>query len=76
MVVQAGEEYKYDVLAGFVDLSGYAESEQVASDITAAKTAAVAEADANTDEKLSGYVKAEDMEEVTEEEIIALFAQK
>ena len=42
-VVQAGEGYKYDVLAGFVDLSG--------------------------------YVKAEDMEEITAEEIAALFEE-
>lgn len=43
VVVKSGEEYKYDVLAGFVDLSG--------------------------------YVKAEDMEEVTAEEIAALFEE-
>ena len=60
-VVQSGEEFKYDVLAGFVDLPGYAGTEQVASDIAAAKTAAVAQADANTDEKLTGYIKAEDI---------------
>ena len=42
-VVQAGEDYKYDVLAGFVDLSG--------------------------------YVKAEDVEEITAEEIAALFEE-
>lgn len=42
-VVQAGEGYKYDVLAGFVDLSG--------------------------------YLKAEDVEEITAEEIAALFEE-
>jgi len=42
-VVKAGEVYKYDVLAGFVDLSG--------------------------------YVKAEDVEEITAEEIAALFGE-
>ena len=42
-VVEAGEGYKYDVLAGFVDLSG--------------------------------YVKAEDVEEITAEEIAALFEE-
>lgn len=43
-VVQAGETYQYDVLAGFVDLSG--------------------------------YVKASDMEAITEAEIEALFADE
>ena len=42
-VVEAGEGYKYDVLAGFVDLSG--------------------------------YVKAEDVEKITAEEIAALFEE-
>lgn len=42
-VIEAGEGYKYDVLAGFVDLSG--------------------------------YVKAEDVEEITAEEIAALFEE-
>lgn len=56
-----------------VDLSGYAQTEQVASDIDAAKAAAVEEADANTDEKLEGYVKTTDIETATEEEILALF---
>lgn len=43
-VVQSGEEYKYDVLAGFMDLSG--------------------------------YVKIEDFEPISEEEILALFADE
>ena len=29
VVVQSGEEYKYDVLAGFVDLSGYVKAEDI-----------------------------------------------
>jgi len=56
-----------------VDLSGYAQSEQVAADIEAAKTAAVTAAGTATDEKLTGYLKTSDIEEITEEEIIALF---
>lgn len=72
-VVQSGEAYKYDVLAGFVDLSGYAETAQVAADIDAAKTAAVDTANAATDEKLESYIKATDIETATEAEILALF---
>lgn len=73
VVVQSGEELKYDVLAGFVDLSGYAEAEKVASDIDSAKAAAITQANADMDGKLSGYVRAEDIEAVTEAEILALF---
>lgn len=72
-VVQSGEEYKYDVLAGFVDTSGLAEKNQVTADIDAAKSAAIEAAGAAADEKLTGYVKATDIETVTEEEILALF---
>ena len=75
-VVQSGEVYKYDVLAGFVDLSSLADKNQVAADIDTAKTAAVEEADANTDEKLAGYVKTSDVEAATEAEILALFADE
>ncbi|MDE7245529.1 MAG: hypothetical protein K2O18_16370 [Oscillospiraceae bacterium] len=75
-VVKAGEDYKYDAMSGFVDLSAYAPSEQIAGDIAAAKTAAVTEANASTDEKLTAYIKAEDIEPITEEEIIALFNKK
>lgn len=71
-VVQVGEEYKYDALAGFVDLSGYAETEQVAADIDAAKSAA----NSYTDTQVAGCVKAEDIEPVTEAEILALFADE
>ena len=48
VVVKSGEEYKYDVLAGFVDLSGYASTEAV----DAAKTAAITQANTDTDAKL------------------------
>jgi len=73
VVVKGGEEYKYDVLAGFVDLSGYAQSEQVAAAIEAAKTAAIEAAGTAADEKLGSYVKAADIEAATEAEILALF---
>lgn len=76
VVVQSGEEYKYDVLAGFVDLSGYAEAEQVATDIGTAKTEAIAAAAASADEKLTGYVKTTDITTATEAEILALFADE
>lgn len=73
VIVQSGEEYKYDVLAGFVDLSGYAEAAQVATDIGTAKTEAIETAAAAADEKLADYVKAEDITTATEAEILALF---
>lgn len=71
VVVQSGEAYKYDVLAGFVDLSGYASAESVDT----AKAAAITQANADTDAKLTGYVKAADIQEITEAEILALFAE-
>lgn len=71
-IVKSGEDYKYDVLAGFVDLSSYAESTQVATDIATAK----AEAIADTDNKLTAYVKDADIQTVTEAEILALFAEE
>lgn len=74
-IVKAGESYKYDVMAGFVDLSGYAETEAVAADIGAAKAEAVNEANAATDGKLAGYIKSSDIREITAEEIAALFAE-
>ncbi len=64
--------YKCDVLAGFVDLSGYASTEAV----DAAKTEAITQANSDTDEKLTGHVRASDIEEITEEEILALFAKE
>jgi len=75
VVVKSGEEYRYDVLAGFVDLGGYAEKEQVAADIGAAKTEAINAAGTAADEKLANYVKAADLEPVTEAEILALFEE-
>ena len=71
VVVKSGEEYKYDVLAGFIDLSGYASTEAV----DAAKTAAITQANADTDTKLADYVKATDIRGITEAEILALFAE-
>ena len=71
VVVKSGEEYKYDVLAGFVDLSGYASTEAV----DAAKTAAITQANTDTDAKLAGYVKTTDIQEITEADIIAMFAE-
>lgn len=71
VVVQSGEVYKYDVLAGFVDLSGYASTESVDT----AKAAAITQANADTDAKLTGYVKTTDIQGITEAEILALFAE-
>ena len=71
VVVKSGEEYKYDVLAGFVDLSGFASTESVDT----ARTAAVNQANADTDAKLSGYVKTTDIQEITEADILAMFAE-
>lgn len=59
-----------------IDLSGYAQTEQVENSISAAKAAAVTEADANTDQKLEGYVKTADMVYAIPEEIQALFADE
>jgi len=71
VVVKSGEEYKYDVLAGFVDLSGYASTEAM----DAAKAAAITQANSDTDTKLAGYVRTADIQEITEADIIALFAE-
>lgn len=71
VVAQSGEEYKYDVLAGFVDLSGFASTESVDT----ARTAAVTQANADTDAKLTGYVKTSDIKEITEADILAMFAE-
>lgn len=57
-----------------VDLSGYAQTEQVASDISTAKAEAIQAAGAAADEKLADYVKASDLEEIDDEDIEALFA--
>lgn len=74
-VVKIGEDYKYDVLAGFVDLSDYDTATKTASDIAAAKEEAITQANANTDEKLAGYIKTSDLEDITETEIKAMFAE-
>lgn len=74
VVVKVGEDYKYDVLAGFVDLSGYATAEQTAADIANAKAEAVSEANSATDTKLAEYVKLSDFEVITDEEIEAMLA--
>lgn len=71
VVAQSGEEYKYDVLAGFVDLSGLASTESVDT----ARTAAVTQANADTDAKLTSYVKTSDIKEITEADILAMFAE-
>ena len=71
VVVQSGEEYKYDVLAGFVDLSGFAST----ASVDTARTAAVTQANADTDAKLTGYVKTTDIKEITEADILAMFAE-
>ena len=70
-MAQSGEEYKYDVLAGFVDLSGLASTESVDT----ARTAAVTQANADTDAKLTSYVKTSDIKEITEADILAMFAE-
>ncbi|MCX4256487.1 MAG: hypothetical protein OSJ54_06125 [Oscillospiraceae bacterium] len=70
VVVNVGEEYKYDVLAGFVDLADYATT----ADIAAAKSEAVTQANLDTSKKLAEYVKLTDIEEITESEIAAMLA--
>lgn len=65
--------YKFDVLAGFVDLSGYATTSAMNSAIATAKSEAVSSANSNTDSKLADYVKSADLVPVTTEEIQAMF---
>lgn len=74
VVVKAGEEYKYDVLAGFVDLSDYATAAKTTDDIAAAKSEAIEQANSDTDEKLAGYLKLTELVEISKEEIAAMFA--
>lgn len=101
VVVQSGETYKYDVLAGFVDLSGYVEKEdgkglstEDYSTEDKTKLAGIAEGatkveagTANGSIKIGGVETAvytlpdtvlhkEDFEEITEAEILALFAEE
>lgn len=71
VVAKSGEEYKYDVLAGFVDLSGFAST----ASVDTARTAAVTQANADTDAKLTSYVKTSDIKEITEADILAMFAE-
>lgn len=74
VVVDAGSgSYKFDVLAGFVDLSGYATTSAMNSAIATAKSEAVSSANSSTDSKLADYVKSADLVPVTTEEIQAMF---
>ena len=74
VVVDAGSgSYKFDVLAGFVDLSGYAATSAMNSAIATAKSEAISSANSSTDGKLADYVKSADLVPVTTEEIQAMF---
>ena len=74
VVVDAGSSsYKFDVLAGFVDLSGYATTAAMSSAIAAAKSEAITSANSTTDGKLANYVKSADLVPATTEEIQAMF---
>lgn len=74
VVVDAGSgSYKFDVLAGFVDLSGYATTSTMNSAIATAKSEAISSANSSTDGKLADYVKSADLVPVTTEEIQAMF---
>ncbi|OUQ35626.1 hypothetical protein [Faecalibacterium sp. An122] len=74
VVVDAGSgSYKFDVLAGFVDLSGYATTSAMNSAIATAKSEAISSANSSTDGKLADYVKSADLVPVTTEEIQAMF---
>ena len=74
VVVDVGEgNYKFDVLSGFVDLSGYTNTDGMAQAIETAKQEAVTEAGNNTDTKLLAYVKAADLVPATTEEIQDMF---
>lgn len=75
VVVDAGSSsYKFDVLAGFVDLSGYATTAAMNSAIAAAKSEAITSANSTTDGKLANYVKSADLVPATTEEIQAMFS--
>lgn len=74
VVVDAGSGvYKFDVLAGFVDLSGYATTSATNSAIAAAKSEAISSANSSTDSKLANYIKSADLVPATTEEIQAMF---
>ena len=62
VVVDAGSgSYKFDVLAGFVDLSGYATTSAMTSAVSTAKSEAVTSANSSTDTKLASYPKKTEM---------------
>ncbi len=62
VVVDAGSgSYKFDVLAGFVDLSGYATTSAMTSAVSTAKSEAVSSANSSTDTKLASYPKKTEM---------------
>ena len=54
-----------------MDLSGFAST----ASVDTARTAAVTQANADTDAKLTGYVKTTDIKEITEADILAMFAE-
>lgn len=75
VVVDTGSGvYKFDVLAGFVDLTAYAKTTDVTSAIATAKQEAITQAGTATDNKLLNYVKTSDLVPATDEEIEAMFA--
>lgn len=55
-VVQVGEEYKYDVLAGFVDLSGYQEKQEGAGLYPDADKAKLAGLEVATDAEVNAML--------------------
>lgn len=74
VVVDAGSRtYKFDVLAGFVDLSGYATTSAMTSAIATAKSQAISSANSSTDTKLASYLKSAELVPMTSEEIQAIF---
>lgn len=56
VVVQVGEEYKYDVLAGFVDLSGYQEKQEGAGLYPDEDKAKLAGLEIATDEEVNAML--------------------
>lgn len=67
-VVQSGEAYLYDVLAGFIDLSGYARAEDV---VTREKDKGLSSNDYTDADK----AKLDSFEVATDEEINAMLAE-
>lgn len=71
----SGTEYKWDVLAGFVDLSSYATKTEVAGDISAAKTELIGSEEGVTATTIQGAVKeAKTADKSLEDRITALEA--